>query len=453
MSIPSTSGFHKDFEWGTATSEYQISGADHCPDSDWAWYENNPQVTETRRGTPLEKSSNGIDHWNHLDRDVSFLKQLGVTSYRFSIEWSKVEPRKGQYNQDAIDHYKSLCDKLNQNGIKPMITLHHFTNPQWFAAQDGFEREENIQSFVSFCEHVFRQLGDKTDLWVTINEPGVYAFMGYLLGKHPPFRANVHMTGVVLSNLLKAHCLAYQSLKAIRPEAQIGIVHSVLKFKTFTSWNPLEKAVAGNLTYIANDLVMNFFRNRRAELKMPNRVTPFLANVTIAVPTKFSAEKLTDWFGINYYSRPLLKAGFTWPPIESTCREGEQMTGYEYRFDPEGIEEAIDDVKQIGVPMYITETGTPDSDKPDRLASFARRIITSIGRSIDKGADIRGMYWWSMVDNWEWAEGYNQHIKFGLARYLKASNSFEIKQGAEAYLQAIKAHKARVNEDDEVLAG
>ncbi len=437
------SAFPKEFLWGTATSEYQVSGADHCPDSDWAWHENHSSTARQNTGFPLPYTNHGINHWNNVYRDVLFLKKLGVTSYRFSVEWSKIEPRKGQYDQEAIAHYKRLCDELNREGIKPMITLHHFTIPQWFAEQGGFEKEGNIQSFVSFCEYVFSQIGEKVNLWTTINEPAVYALMGYLLGRHPPFKKNGDIAVVVLVNMLKAHCFVYQALKKIRPGAQVGIAHSVLsvlKEKTYSNAKLLEATDEIDLNYFFNESVMNFFKNRQTELNMRDRAA---LNVNSSVLAEFSAEKLTDWFGINYYTSCLYRAGFSCPPSQQTCQEGEQDKSYAYRFEPSAIEHAIRYANQLGFPIYITETGTPYSDNPRLLTSFAEKVISATGRCIEEGADIRGIYWSSMADSYEWASGYNPKIRFGLARYDKSSNSFAIKNGAKVFLRAIKHHKNR----------
>ncbi len=421
-----------DFKWGISTSEYQISGAENCPDSDWAHHESQPN-------SRLSPSGKALDHWNEMERDVALLKKLGVNSYRFSLEWSKIEPQKGEFDQSAIDHYIELCRLLRKNNIEPMITLHHFTNPQWFAEEGGFENEENIQDYVDFCTYVFKKMNKEADLWVTINEPAIYAFMGYVLGKHPPFRFNLQQAGTVLSNLLKAHCRAYQALKQIRPDAQIGLVHNVLQFETHGLKNPLEKIPAELFTRITHQIVMEFFAKKESSLKYPSAFFPFLANVDLQLPKCFNMPQMSDFFGVNYYTKPLLKAGLQWPPVSSTCRPGQEMTSYEYRFFPEGIYEAIQELNAFNLPIYITETGTPDSDHPARLKAHFDEVIKQIDKACGDGMDIRGFYPWSAMDNYEWSEGYE--IRFGLAKLNHDQKSYTIKKGTEVYTNAILLHQ------------
>ena len=176
----------KEFLWGSATSSHQVEG--NCTNNNWYKFES--AVDEEGKPRILNGQKAGIasDHWNRYKEDIRLMKALSLNAYRFSVEWSKIEPEQGKYDEKALDHYEQVVDELLANGIEPMVTLHHFTDPLWFEAQGAFLQENSPEIFAGFVEKVVARLGSRVKLWCTINEPSVYAMQGYLQDAFSPRR-------------------------------------------------------------------------------------------------------------------------------------------------------------------------------------------------------------------------------------------------------------------------
>lgn len=374
------SSFPKSFLWGTATSSHQVEG--NCNNNNWARWENIP-------GKILNGDKAGLacDHWNKYKEDIQLMKQLGVNTYRFSIEWSKIQPRMNEYSQEAIDHYEQVIDELIAQGIQPMITLHHFTNPLWFEDIGQFEIESNIQYFVNFSEFIFKKFSKKVTYWCVINESEVVAIVGHLFGFFPPGRHNIFQTFQVMKNLIKAHTQVYNRLKALPggEKVMIGFVKNVMQFDPYNYWNPVERIVCGFLDYLWNGFMLN----------------------------KLKVEKPLDFIGLNYYSHVNLKFQFTPPFINVAIPPEEQhlKTTMNYTVYAEGFYRALKLVSELNVPIIVTENGI--ADPSDTLRDiYLRRYLYSLKKAIEENIDVRGYIFWSLMDNFEWMEGYSQ--KFGL---------------------------------------
>ena len=255
--------FPKGFLWGSATCEYQNSGRDNIinfpgvqgRETNWTRWE-----LKTDGITGNQKSGVSADHCNRIKQDVALMKKMGMNSYRFSVAWNFICPKgldkngKLIVNQAGLDHYHRLCDELIANGIEPMLSLHHFTHPEWFEEMGAFEKAENVGVFVQFCMIVFNSLKDKVKLWCTINEPTCYMLMGYVLGKFPPGKNNPRLAGIVLKNMLIAHCAVYDAIKNAPggKEAQVGIVTHFLSSKHTTGGGHLndQHAVTSPISYM-----------------------------------------------------------------------------------------------------------------------------------------------------------------------------------------------------------
>jgi beta-glucosidase len=419
----------KNFLWGTAVSEYQVSGAAGCPYSNWAEWE----ATPTSNGMPHialgQTSGSACDFKAQYKEYIPLMKELGTNSFRFSVEWSNIEPQEGVFCDEELNFYSNLCDALLDAGIEPMITLHHFTDPIWFTEKGGFEREENISYFVRFCQKVFTRLGSKVTLWVTINEPTIYMFQGYLRGVFPPGKINPLAAIAVIRNLLKAHTRAYRTLKQMPhgDSAQIGIVHQYLMFYPYSSWNPLERIPGLMFNYILNTAVLNFFKTGSFKIRIP-----LLATYEYTAPQD---QQLLDFIGLNYYSRVLVKAQISLTdPIVPSCYPNEIMTDMPYAMYPQGLYDAIVKMAELNVPIYITENGIPDG-KDDRRETFIKEYLAAMARAITDGYDVRGYYYWSLMDNFEWDEGYLK--KFGLCEVDFQTKAAKIRNGARCYADII----------------
>jgi beta-glucosidase len=296
--------FPPDFLFGVATSAHQIEGGDGGQNQWGAWESDKDKLGQPRIRDGSKVGSGG-QHWLRVDEDIKLLKELGVnrsaeyprgrtfargfclqysrlsiasdapcifhcssvlplSSYRFSIEWSKIQPQPLEWSQSALQHYSDEIDQLVSQGIVPLITLQHFTIPLWFEALGGFEKEENLRYFVEYAERVFVRFKDRVNLWVTINEPFFYSFNGYMSGVFPPGKTEPALCGIVLRNLLEAHVATYQRLRTLAPASKypllkIGLVHSIY---FFDQWNPLngfDHLISRHLNHLFNLAVLNFF--------------------------------------------------------------------------------------------------------------------------------------------------------------------------------------------------
>jgi beta-glucosidase len=425
--------FPETFLWGTASSEYQISGAEKLPNCQWAEWE--------KKGDPAIKggqtSGSAIEGWDRYKEDIALLKEMGLNSYRFSVDWSAIEPEEGYFDKEAIEHYLDVCKELKKNNIEPMITLHHFTHPIWFEEKGAFEKRENIDYFVRFAKFVFTELSNDVSLWCTMNEPTVIALMGYILGEFPPGKRGIFLAAEVLNNMLFAHVAVYKELKQMKngDTSQIGIVHSYLKFEPYSGWNPIEAMPCLFFTKNLHQTVMDFFKTGEFSSMFFQRES---------VP---EAKESFDFFGLNYYSRPVIGMKFSLKEfLGPTCFPGEVMTDMPYPSYAEGFYDALIDCGALGKPVYVTENGIAD-EKDDRRELFIKKYLYALSRAISDGVDVRGYFYWSLIDNFEWAEGWS--MKFGLYECDLESKERVLRDGSKAYIEAVNRH----NQSQELLEG
>jgi beta-glucosidase len=427
--------FPQPFNWGVALSEYQNSGAVHCPNSNWAEWEMGTDTQGKPRIDGGQKSGKACNFYENWREDINLLKELGINSLRLSVEWSLIEPQSGIFDEKVIAHYREICEALLAAHITPLITLHHFTDPLWFSQLGGFEKEENIFYFARFSEHIFKALADIVPLWVTINEPGIYTFQGYLLGVFPPGqRWNFKLASIVLKNLMKAHIEVYKVLKAteLGQKVQIGLVHQIVQFEQFHEYNILERTVAKYMNSFMHGIIFKFLKTGK-----------FRFDVPFTCHTKYkdsTAPDCYDFIGLNYYSNFLVMC--RWPDIikaGSGYREPEIATDMPYgEIYAEGLYRAIKMVSELGVPIYITECGIADK-KDDRRKLFLERYLYATSCALEDGYDVRGFYYWSLMDNFEWNMGYD--MKFGLYEVDFETQKRTLRQGAYPFIETIRRFK------------
>ncbi len=419
-----------EFLWGTAISEYQVSGAVGCPHSNWADWEILQHISDGPQGAGGQFSGSACDFKSRYHEYIAVMKELGTNAFRFSVEWSNVEPQEGVFCAKELNYYSDFCDALINAGITPMITLHHFTDPRWFTKKGGFEKEENIPYFVRFSQKVFEKLAHKVHFWTTINEPNIYMFQGYLRGVFPPGKNNPFLAVKVIRNLLEAHTNTYKILKnmAYGVQARIGMVHQYLMFYPYTSWNLVERIPGFMFNHILNAAILNFFKTGVFKIKIP-----FLMNYEFAA---IEEQPLIDFVGLNYYSRVLVKAQMSIKnPFVPSCYPGEIMTDMPYAIYPQGLYDAIVELSELNVPIYITENGIPD-EKDDRREKFIKEYIAEVQRALNQGYDVRGYFYWSLMDNFEWDLGYLK--KFGLCHVDFVTKKITVRSGARHYAEIIK---------------
>jgi beta-glucosidase len=413
----------KDFLWGSGSCEYQVSGASNCSSTNWAAWEK-----EQKNGIKHnQRSGNSADHWNRYKEDIQLMKALHLNAYRFSLDWGKIEPLEGIYNDEAIQHYIDVCQELINNNITPMITLFHFVCPVWFEKKGGFEKEENIEYFIRFSKKMFFVLEKQVKLWCIINEPSVYTLMGYIFGDYPPGKKSFYLAGVVLKNLLKAHCDVYQLLKSTPQgkKAEFGIVYSSLKTFPRHRLNILIYLFCCYFNYIKNGAFLNFFKTGRF-----NWITPLGKKVSYTCKV---APNCIDFFGLNYYSRVVVRFKDIFCKTGS-CYPDEIMTDMPFAIHAEGLYDAIQEASEFRLPIYITENGIADS-RDDRRELFIRRHLYVMSKAIEDGFDVRGYFYWSLTDNFEWTDGFL--MNFGLYHVNFSTQERTLRLGALCYKQII----------------
>ncbi len=420
--------FPKEILWGVATAAHQVEGG--CDNNNWSHWEKQTNARGQPRIKNDDKAGMACDHWNRYSQDIRLMKELGVKAYRFSVEWSKLEPRRGEFDDAAFAHYLDLCDALFEAGISPVVTLHHFTHPLWFHESGAFEKRENIEPFARFCEEVFGRLRSRVKMWCTINEPAVFATQGYFTGLFPPGRKDLQQTGEVLVNLLEAHAVVYRRLKALPggAEARIGLAKSIFQFEPWRRASLLDWMVTGAVNRLFNDCLLDGLRTGKFRLHIPG-----LVRVKRSLP---DARGSLDFVGLNYYSHLHARVRLDpKEPFELRYRQGDTMTDMPYVIYPEGFYRALHQVATLGVPIYVTENGIADA-KDDRRALFIRRYLYAMHRAILAGCDIQGYFYWSLMDNFEWSEGYS--MRFGLYEVDFKTQERRLREGAKPFLQAIR---------------
>ena len=357
--------FPDDFLWGTATAAHQVEGNNWNNDW-WAW-EHNP-------ASPcVEPSGDACDHYHRYPTDIALLAELGFGTYRFSIEWSRIEPVEAEWSRSALDHYRRVCATCLDHGITPVVTFHHFTTPCWVANHGGWEEPTTADRFAFFCEKATAHLGDLIGWGCTFNEPNVVATMGYLAGVFPPGRRDAALRRSVNDILVDAHHKAVGAIKSGPGDFPVGLTLSM------TDW----QAVDGG-------------EERR------DRIRRNFEDVYL------EAARGDDFIGVQTYTRSRVGPQGALEP-----EEGVETTLMGYEFWPEALEGTIRRAWEVTeqTPIYVTENGIGTDDDTRRI-EYVQRALRGVRACLDDGIDIRGYTYWTALDNFEWALGYEP--TFGL---------------------------------------
>jgi beta-glucosidase len=378
------------FLWGVATSAFQLEGS---PYADWSSWDSilstNPYVT---------------DHYNLYKKDLELLKDLGVNAYRFSIEWSRIQPREYVWDEEVIAHYQEIIDILIRNNIEPMITIHHFTHPLWFIKKYPWHTEASIGKFLSYTEKIV-SLIKGVRYWITFNEPYVLLLGGYLEGCMPPGIKDASSAIKALENILICHGKAYDIIHSRIPNAMVSVAHNMAALAPWKRWNPMDRLLSRIAKYFYNHSLLDAFLTGRLHIKFP-----FRKALVLEIPIK---DKI-DFFGVNYYTRihmrfnPFKKMG-----VELRHRDidGHGLTDMGWEIHPYGLEKVLKYASKLSVPLIITENGI--ATKRDRVKiRFMKAHIDTVERCIKKGLDVKGYFYWSLIDNYEWLQGLD--ARFGL---------------------------------------
>jgi beta-glucosidase len=418
--------FPKDFLWGTATSAHQVEG--NNTNNDWWAFEQRPGAI-----WHSDRSGLACDWWRDAEQDFDLMAAMGHNTHRLSVEWSRIEPEEGVFDPAAIARYREMLAGLRQRGIEPMVTLFHFTTPLWLARQGGWRNPAVVGHFRRFVRHTVAQVGDLVTLWCTINEPNVYAALGYLYGEHAPGEKSVKLYFRVLRHLLQAHAAAYRVIHALQGNAQVGLVKNVQIFEALDRTDALAGRAASLLDALFNDITFRAATDGR--LRFP---------LSLGMAAHGPLVDSVDFWGVNYYSRQRVipsgarkgRGGLLQPtPGAETSDHGRHGTYGEVY--PAGMYCVLKRVAGLGKPIYITENGLPDADD-DQRPRFLVTHLAHVQRAIAEGVDVRGYYHWSFTDNFEWAEGWA--LRFGLVALDEKTQARTPRPSAQLYTDIIRAN-------------
>ena len=415
--------FPDGFLWGTSTASHQVEGSNDNNDW-WDWEQIPGKIHDGSR------SGRACDQWNRYEQDFDLANALNNNAHRISLEWSRIEPSEGQWNPDAIAHYRKVLEALQSRGLQPLVTLYHFTLPRWLAAKGGWDNPEAVGLFRRYAAKVADELGGLSHYWATINEPVILALMSYMMGQWPPGKKNF-LTGMkVLRRLLQAHALAYHELHArIAERPMVSLVHYMRPFDAWNPKSPLDRLVARVPAWIMNDITLS-------------ALTDGVFRPPIGLWDKMDeAVNSMDYIGIDYYGRDMMAFDLRTPKTAFVRRF--PMPGAEYSMDgwgeicPDGLYRIIMGARKYGKPIIVTETGIPDNTDAQR----PRFMIThpaAVHRAIRDGAPVKGFFHWSLLDNFEWAEGYA--ARFGLYHTDFQTQVRTLKRSGQVYSEIARAN-------------
>ena len=377
------------FYWGAATSAHQVEGNNHNNWSVWElenarslaksaeyklsdlpiWSQIRAQATDPNNYV----SGVAIDHYRRYELDLAIAQKLNLNAYRFSIEWSRIEPEEGVWNQEAIDHYRAYIREIKRRGMEPMPTLFHWTTPVWFSEKGGFERSKNIRYFVRFCERVIDEYHQDVRYITSINEPDTVASHGYVTLDHPPQQRSFFKAFFVYRNLLKAHKKIYSYAHKKSRRLRVGFTKSYAWVRAGDERFITRLAVRGDL-WFRDDIPLRFVRRK------------------------------CDFIGVNYY----FSDRHIGVQLNNT-HENLNDLGWEMR--PEDIKHVLIRLKKWKKPILVTESGVADQRDEHRKWWIAQ-TLAGIYAAQSAGADVIGYLHWSLFDNFEWA--YGRWPRFGL---------------------------------------
>jgi len=408
--------FPPDFLWGAATASYQIEGAAHEDgrgESVWDRFCATPG--KVRNGDTGERA---CDFYHRYPDDIALMRDLGLDAFRFSIAWPRVLPEgRGRVNEAGLDFYDRLVDELLANDIEPWVTLFHWDTPQALEDEGGWPARSTAEAFGEYAEAVARRLGDRVHNWITHNEPWVHAWIGHSWGQHAPGRTSESDAVATAHHLLLSHGWAVDVIRALSPDAQVGITLNLAQSYPLNE-TPEDEAAAWQVDGEANRWFLDpLFRGAYPPdlLQRNELLAPFIQNGdlrTISVPT--------DFLGVNNYFRFLVSAGSDGPRMESDTENQHTDMGWEVY--PDGLRRLLVRVARDYEPraIYITENGAAFGDTrghdghvhdPERTA-YLQSYIDAVGQAIGEGAPVKGYFVWSLLDNFEWSHGYSK--RFGI---------------------------------------
>ncbi|MDO8571382.1 MAG: family 1 glycosylhydrolase [bacterium] len=383
--------FPEGFLWGVATAAHQVEGGN--TNNDWYEWE--------CRGNTRHHSRNACNHWDltQFKSDLEIARLLGINTYRLSIEWSRIFPKQGFFDEAAVQRYRAMLKLIKEADMQTIVTLHHFTNPIWFTQQGGWESGP-LYAFETYVRFIARFLNDLVDFWIPFNEPFSLLFMGWIFGKFPPGKERNYIGFLrTLGNIIKTHNTVYGILKK-ESGKPVGMVNHCIAFEPVSkNWVDVQATRFGD--WLLNKYIFSVTKN--------------------------------DFLGVNYYYRLRLKT-HVWNFDISQAEPELPQTDNGWEIYPEGFYKVLMSFAKIGLPIYIMENGVADGSDLIRQ-QYIIDHLSAMHRAISDGADIRGYIHWTLLDNFEWADGYDP--KFGLIAFNPETGKRTLRPSAHLYANII----------------
>jgi beta-glucosidase/6-phospho-beta-glucosidase/beta-galactosidase len=449
---PSEVTFPKDFMWGSASAAFQVERG--LGNTDWGIWVKTPG--KIKNGD--DPDTGGADALAHIDEDVAILRATNQNTYRFSIEWARLYPTRAVFDADqpdasAIAAYEKLFAALKTAGIRPMVTLQHFSLPDWLSdprkpeEPQGWERPESITLFAEWCARAAARFQEAVDWWVTINEPMVAPIAGYVQGAFPPgLTLKVDRALVVGKNEAVAHAKCFDAIKQKDTKdadgdgkpSMVGIVQHVRDVEPDDPNEPADVAAAQRVRHVNNLWILDAVVRGDWDDDFDGKLDG---------PKDRSGDPelkgRSDYLGINYYSALTASArGLVLPVVNASIRPDRLLTDrpktdFDWDIHPKGLRIVLEEIRKYAQPIVITENGIADSADRNR-ARFILEHLYELGRARDSGLDIRGYIYWSLLDNFEWASGFCP--RFGLYAVDRASKARTARASAKVYGEVAKTN-------------
>lgn len=415
--------FPDGFLWGAATSSHQVEGGQR---NDWTDWEATPG--RVHDGTV---SGDACGWWaGRAEEDLRRAAALGHGAHRLSLEWSRLEPEPGVWDEVAADRYRAILRAARAEGLRTFVTLHHFTLPRWVAARGGWADARAGEALAAYAKRCARAFEGLVDAWLTINEPGVLVFEAYAGTAWPPGAGDLGVGARALRNQLRGHAQAYRALREVRADVPVGLALNLPCFEPSRPGATLDRLVAGLQSWAMGGAALHALRT--------GRCFPPVGVVPTYVPGLAGA---VDFVGVNYYGRYDVRFDRRAPGLlfGRHVQEGSirTATGDWGAPCPAGLTRALRRAGAVGVPVYVTENGVMDADDAIRPAYLVSHV-EAVHDAIRLGVDVRGYFHWSLVDNFEWAEGWS--APFGLVAVDRASGARAPRRSALVYQRIIEAN-------------
>lgn len=441
-----TASFPSDYVWGAATASYQIEGAwneDGKGESIWDRFSHTPG-----RIANGDTGDVACDHYHRWREDVGLMKELGLKAYRFSISWPRVLPEgRGRANPSGLDFYSMLVDALLEAGIEPFVTLYHWDLPQALQDQGGWPARPTAEAFVEYADLATRRLGDRVKHWLTLNEPFVSAFVGYLEGRHAPGLSDLGEALASAHHLLLAHGWAVPVVRSNAPGTQVGIALN-LGGQTPASASVVDRAAAWQRDGVVNRWFLDPISARGYPADIVDHYGHPMGFVQPGDMEVIAAS--IDFLGVNYYTRTIVRSTETAEAGDAprTAQANPKRTDMGWEVYPEGLYEVLGRLHfDYRFPaLYVTENGAAYSDRLDtdgsvqdpRRVAYLKGHFGAAARAIAAGVPLRGYFVWSLLDNFEWGHGYSK--RFGLVYVDYPTQRRVLKGSAHWYGRVIAAN-------------